>query len=420
MEMDTLSLSLSLFLLLCLSLGSLHTTHQPTTTTEDEEEEEQEQEQQGAMSDARDQAGADGGEEEEEQGWGAGSPVQSPPPSPWSTRPDAHPTQDTYPPPKQDPRANEPRTRNLEANVEGSNLHRVFVGGLAWTIDDRELEATFAKYGAVGEARVIQDKQTGRSKGFGFVGFHDENAMKQAMEEMHNAEIQGRTVSVTLAQPKEAMPPRERSRNPPYAGGGGGGYGRRDDPMERGAGALKYRVELEGLPPNADWRMLKDFFRNQGSEVAYANVDRMDPSRGVVDFVTDGEKKRALDNLQGAEMEGARIGLHDAGTVEGGPVRRFGGGGPRDDRGGGYDRPPSRYDDRPRSGGGYDRPPRYGGYDDRDRGYGRGRYDDRGRGQGPPRERRGYDDGPRGGGPDRGPRGGYRSGPYDRAAPYRD
>jgi len=322
------------------------------------------------------------------------------------------------------------RQERNDRDPEGAapQLHRVFVGGLAWTIDDRELEATFAKFGSVGEARVIQDKHTGRSKGFGFVGFHDENAMKEAMQELHNAEIQGRTVSVTPAQPKESMPPRERTRNPPYGGGGSSGYGRRDDPMERGGGgsmggggAVKYRVELEGLPPNADWRMLKDFFRNQGSEVAYANVDRMDSTRGVVDFVTDGERRRALDSLQGAEMEGARIALRDAGTVEGGPVRRYGGGGPRDDRDGGYDRPPSRYDDRPRGGGGYDRPPpRHGGYDDRDRGYGRGRYDDRGRGQGPPRERRGYDDGPRGGGPDRGSRGGYRSGPYDRAAPYRD
>ncbi len=90
---------------------------------------------------------------------------------------------------------------------------KVFVGGLAWATDDAGLEAAFAKFGEITEAVVIKDRDTGRSRGFGFVAFTSVEAKDRAVAEMDGAELDGRTIRVNEAQ--------ERS-------GGGGGGGRRD------------------------------------------------------------------------------------------------------------------------------------------------------------------------------------------------
>ncbi len=93
---------------------------------------------------------------------------------------------------------------------------KLFVGGLSWDTTDQSLHAAFASFGDVTEAKVITDRETGRSRGFGFVTFSDANAGTSAMTEMDGQPIDGRTVRVNEAQ--------ERSRGP-RGGGGGGGYG---------------------------------------------------------------------------------------------------------------------------------------------------------------------------------------------------
>ena len=100
---------------------------------------------------------------------------------------------------------------------------KLFVGGLAWATDDAGLAAAFRQFGEVVEAKVITDRDTGRSRGFGFVTFEDEAAASQAQEGMNGKELDGRTLRVDLAT--EQAPRRERSGGGGYNRGGGGGRG---------------------------------------------------------------------------------------------------------------------------------------------------------------------------------------------------
>ena|SRR6186713_939001 len=91
---------------------------------------------------------------------------------------------------------------------------RLFVGSLSWNTDDDGLRAAFERFGTVEDAKVITDRETGRSRGFGFVTFEEEAAAQNAIQEMNNSELDGRTLVVNEAQ--------ERA---PRGGGGGGGFG---------------------------------------------------------------------------------------------------------------------------------------------------------------------------------------------------
>ena len=101
---------------------------------------------------------------------------------------------------------------------------KVYVGNLPFSVDDEKLKELFSAFGEIEEATVIKDKFSGRSKGFGFVTFaNDENA-KKAIEEMNEKETEGRALKVNEARPMEERPPRRD-----FGGRGGGhGGGRRD------------------------------------------------------------------------------------------------------------------------------------------------------------------------------------------------
>ena len=79
----------------------------------------------------------------------------------------------------------------------------IFVGNLAFSTTDHELRQLFEPYGAVNEIRVIMDRDTGRSKGFGFVEMHDGTAAKTAIAKLQGQEIEGRTLTVNEAKPRE-------------------------------------------------------------------------------------------------------------------------------------------------------------------------------------------------------------------------
>ena len=83
---------------------------------------------------------------------------------------------------------------------------RLFVGGLPWSIGDAELQALFAKYGAVTYAKVITDKYSGKSKGFGFVELDDKEAEK-AIKELNGSDMEGRKITVNEARPMEDRKP---------------------------------------------------------------------------------------------------------------------------------------------------------------------------------------------------------------------
>jgi RNA recognition motif-containing protein len=89
---------------------------------------------------------------------------------------------------------------------------KLYVGNLSYNVDNAQLEEMFSKFGDVRSAEVIQDRDTGRSKGFGFVEMADDNAAREAIEGLNDREQDGRRLTVNEARPKESR-------------GGGGGYG---------------------------------------------------------------------------------------------------------------------------------------------------------------------------------------------------
>lgn len=97
----------------------------------------------------------------------------------------------------------------------------IFIASLSFNVTDADLLDLFQEYGEVSSAKVIMDRQTGRSKGFGFVEMEDDTAANKAIAELNEAEFDGRTIAVSEAKPRE--PRQERSFN----NNRGGGYGSR-------------------------------------------------------------------------------------------------------------------------------------------------------------------------------------------------
>ena len=97
--------------------------------------------------------------------------------------------------------------------------NKIFVGSLPWSINNDSLKELFAQYGEITEAVVITDRDSGRSKGFGFVTFTKEEEAQKALE-MDGKEVEGRTIVVNMAKPRE---------NRPGGGSAGGGFRRRDN-----------------------------------------------------------------------------------------------------------------------------------------------------------------------------------------------
>ncbi len=101
---------------------------------------------------------------------------------------------------------------------------KLFVGGLSWGTDDNGLRAAFAEYGDVTDAKVISDRDTGRSRGFGFVTFATSEAATTAMNEMNGSTLDGRTLNVNEARERTGGGGGGGGRGG-YGGGGGGGRG---------------------------------------------------------------------------------------------------------------------------------------------------------------------------------------------------
>lgn len=96
----------------------------------------------------------------------------------------------------------------------------LFIGSLAYSTTDDTLKAFFETIGEVESARVITDRDSGRSKGFGFVEFKSDDDNQKAIDQLDGKELDGRTISVGLARPKEDRPKRDFGGD---RGGNGGG-----------------------------------------------------------------------------------------------------------------------------------------------------------------------------------------------------
>ncbi len=93
---------------------------------------------------------------------------------------------------------------------------KLFVGSLSWGVTDDMLNEFFAQVGTVDSAKVIMDRDSGRSKGFGFVEMSNDDEAKKAVEELNGKELDGRAVNVSEAKPREERPRRDFSSNNRY------------------------------------------------------------------------------------------------------------------------------------------------------------------------------------------------------------
>ena len=101
-------------------------------------------------------------------------------------------------------------------------MKKLFVSSLPYSVDDAGLAEIFKDYGTVLSAKVIMDRDTGRSKGFGFVEIEEDDQAARDIADLHESELGGRNLIVNEARPKEDKP---RGGGGGYGGGGGGGYG---------------------------------------------------------------------------------------------------------------------------------------------------------------------------------------------------
>jgi len=115
---------------------------------------------------------------------------------------------------------------------ESSTMNnKLYVGNLSYSIRDNDLEQQFAQFGNVASAKVMMDRDTGRSKGFGFVEMASEAEAQAAIEGLHEQSWDGRNMIVNVARPREERPAgfgggfRGNNGGGGFRGGNGGGYG---------------------------------------------------------------------------------------------------------------------------------------------------------------------------------------------------
>ena len=100
---------------------------------------------------------------------------------------------------------------------------KLYVGNLPYSVDDSTLEGRFAEFGTVTSAKVITDRETGRSKGFGFVEMESDDDAMAAIEKLNGASLDGRAINVSEARPQAPREGGGRDGGMRRGGGGGGG-----------------------------------------------------------------------------------------------------------------------------------------------------------------------------------------------------
>jgi len=114
-------------------------------------------------------------------------------------------------------------------------MTKLYVGNLPYTTSNQDLQDMFAKFGAVASAMIITDRYSGRSKGFGFVEMENDEEAQKAIAEINGTQMEGRSVVVSVARPREERPQGSfGGRDDSRGGGGGYGGGRGGDRGDRG------------------------------------------------------------------------------------------------------------------------------------------------------------------------------------------
>ena len=99
--------------------------------------------------------------------------------------------------------------------------NKLYVGNLPFNVTEPDLQDLFGQAGTVSDVLLVQDKFTGKSRGFAFVTMSSDNEAQSAIEQFHGKPMEGRPLTVNIARPREERGPRPMERR----GGGGGGYG---------------------------------------------------------------------------------------------------------------------------------------------------------------------------------------------------
>ena len=115
----------------------------------------------------------------------------------------------------------------------------IYVGNLPFNLGEEDLKEIFEEYGEVASSKIISDKFSGRSKGFGFIEMDSDDDANNAIKELNNAEVGGRNIKVNESKPRE-------DRGGDRRGGGGGGYQRRDRYQEAMKGTVKWYDAVKG------------------------------------------------------------------------------------------------------------------------------------------------------------------------------
>lgn len=102
---------------------------------------------------------------------------------------------------------------------------KLYVGNLPYSVQDSDLQQSFGQFGSVSSAKVMMDRETGRSKGFGFVEMGSDAEAQAAISGMNGQPLGGRSIVVNEARPMESRPPRSGGFGGGGGGDGGGGYG---------------------------------------------------------------------------------------------------------------------------------------------------------------------------------------------------
>ncbi|MCJ1262721.1 hypothetical protein MMC22_002591 [Lobaria immixta] len=250
-----------------------------------------------------------------------------------------------------------------EASGDDSGPKNLFVGQLSWNVDEDWLTREFERFGELSSVRVISDKNTGRSKGFGYVEFVNSDSAAKAQKELHGTSIDNRAINVDFSTPR------------PDAGGAGG-YKERTKTYGDQRSPPSDTLFVANIAFEATENTIAEEFGKHGSVIGVRLPTSMDDGNpkgfGYVQFSSVEEASEALNNMSGATICGRPIRL-DFST----PRSNNSGDGPRGGRGG-------------RGRGGFDRGGRGGG---RGRGgFDRGDRGGRGGGRGSSTNRGGFGD----------------------------
>ncbi|KAF9568608.1 hypothetical protein EC968_002870 [Mortierella alpina] len=211
-------------------------------------------------------------------------------------------------------------------------LSKLFIGGLSWNTTDDSLRQGFSEHGEVIEAIVVKDRDTGRSRGFGFVTFADDDSAEKAIHNLNNQDFDGRQIKVDRASERSSGGPPRGGRGgynnaPRYGGQGGygGGYQQGQQGRSEGDWSRQAKIFIGGLNWATDDNTLRSKFEEYGQvEEAIIMKDRdTGRSRGF-GFVRYGDKQSAdaaIEALNDTEFDGRRIRVNLAAEGSGGGHR---------------------------------------------------------------------------------------------------